>query len=386
LTRLAFKPPKVELDPALSWVLARAFGPLEAAASPFPEPSACWKVGEELGLAPRIGGRVSDPRLTHELGSEAAALFRHEYLATAAREGVFENSIDRLAEIAQRTGTPLILLKHAALRTARFVKPGFRCASDVDVLVPQKLARPFFSALESSGWRRNGTRAYDHQLPQLLDPTDTLVEIHLHIPGVRLRPSSPFVTADDLLALGLLVDFQTKLVPTPPVLAAHAVAHGLLQNAGTPQSASPFRVIADLADLTSHAPGALALAARFLESDFDAEDFASLSELTALALSGELARAKAGALTLLRHSVASQLDPAYSQSLAMLTLTRPLSQHGRFRATLNAAMIALFPDPAAMELLHGSSRSAFQRSMDRLARPFNLMQRGARSARRRFLS
>jgi hypothetical protein len=255
------------------------------------------------------------------------------------------------------------------------VGPGLRRATDVDVLVPVELARSLQAALLRSGFRANGTRAYEHQLPQLLDPEDVLVEVHLHVPGLRLEASAPFVTAGDLIAAGLVDNVADTLVPSAEILAAHAIAHGFLQNAGTPQSHSPWRVIADLADLQAYHPTSLQASARFLAWALDSDDVSALLELSAAAARGTPHAVSAAAHRLLRHGVASQLEPAYAERLRLRSVTRPLSQHARPRAVLQALLIALFPDPAAMDLLHGPGRTGTRRTADRLARPLSLLKR-----------
>lgn len=370
------------LDPPLRWVLARAFGP-----------NTCFegrRQGErELGLArrldlsARIGGRLRLEQLEEELGHEQAVSFKHDHLATAAREGVFERSVTLLAEIARETGTPLVLLKHAALRAARITKPGWRRAGDVDVLVPARLARPFYETLSNRGYRWNGTRAYEHQLPQLLDPYDTLIEIHRHIPGLQLPGADRFVTADDLLNAGLVTREGGALVPAPAVLAAHAVAHGLLQNAGAPRSSSPLRIVADCIDLLERDPRALVGATRLLSPVLDAQALETIGELTELFARGAIEEAKGNVRKLFCHMVASQLDDDYERRLSLLTITRPLSQHARWRASLNAAFVALFPDRTAMTLLYGGSRSSLERGFFRLTRPLVLLSRTVRALGRR---
>jgi hypothetical protein len=378
---LDLRPPPIALDGAIAWVLVCAFGPLSSDHDLDRAGGEALALSKRLGLAPRIGGRVAKERLERDRGSAAAESFLHEHWETAAREGVLERAVARLSSVAHATGTPLVLLKHAALRAARITRPGFRRASDVDVLVPLKLTDGFHRALLREGYRLAGTRAYEHQLPALIDPDDVLIEIHRHIPGVRVDAS--FATADELLSAGLVRPQNRGLIPDHAVLAAHAVAHGFLQNAGTLRTHSPFRVLADLCDLYASDPSALSRATRFLRRELHEDDLAALDVLTRLALSGNLADAEGRPLELLRHCVASAVDENYGRSLSLRTVTQPLSQHGRTRATLNAIIVALFPDRVAMDALHGPSRPIHRRALDRLARPVVLLTRTASAARSR---
>jgi hypothetical protein len=384
VNRLARRPPAIAIDAALAWVLARAFGPVGACHEPPRSGGEALALAQRLGVAPRIGGRVSADRLRHELGDAASEGFLHEYWSTAAREGALERATTRLGEIARNTGSPLILLKHAALRALRIVGPGLRRASDVDVLVPGCLTWNLHRALLRAGYRPTGARGYEHQLPPLLDPDDVLIEIHRHIPGVHLDSDRLFATADDLLSSGLVRASEGKLVPDSAVLSAHAIAHGFLQNAGAPRGNSPLRVLSDLCDLQERDPSALERAARFMGRGLHADDLAALGVLTKLALAGNLSQAEGGALDLLRHALGSQLDDDYARSLTIRTLTRPLSQHAPWRATLNAAASALFPDWSALESLGGAAPRAHQKALHRLTRPVVLLVRTARAARSEF--
>src|SRR5207253_3079926 len=71
--------------------------------------------------------------------------------------------------------------------------------------------------------------------------------------------------ADQLIAKGLVRRSSSSLlVPDSGLLAAHAISHALVQNLATPQTYSPLRMVADLADLRRVQPGVVSTAASYL--------------------------------------------------------------------------------------------------------------------------
>src|SRR5262249_60435593 len=90
------------------------------------------------------------------------------------------------AEGAAREAPPVAVLRGAARPLAGPVAPGGRPAGDVDLLVPPDGARTLFDRLRAQGWTTSPVDTADHQLPPLADGAGRVVELHLHVPGVRV--------------------------------------------------------------------------------------------------------------------------------------------------------------------------------------------------------
>jgi hypothetical protein len=145
-----------------------------------------------------------------------------------------------------------------------------------------------------------------------------LVELHVHVPLVTLASGQPFARADDLLAAGLTRESDGALIPDLAVLAAHAIAHGLMQYAQVPQVCSALKTFADLADLQLARPGVLEQACAYLIRTMTEEDLTSVETLAEALENGDLHAATSGGPgVILRHALASQLDRRYATWLRL---------------------------------------------------------------------
>lgn len=321
---LNFRPPVLVLEPELEWVLKRAFGPV--AWSPA-LPLAGKKLVDlalRLDVAGRIAARLPRALLEQEMGPEAAHRLREQYVAIVAREALLERALDLVLRQAKIANVPCILLKYAALSRMGALRAGARSASDIDVLVPRASARRLQNALIGNGYKVVGLPESAHQLAPLQDPNGALLELHTHLPGISLGPGQPFAGADELIAAGLTHQAGDALVPSPAVMTAHALAHGLVQHAGAPHMYSPVKTFADLADLQQAGHEALEPAGAFLTAVMTADDLTSALTLARALQQGDLVTASHGpAGALLRHAVASQLDCGYATRLRLRMLTHP---------------------------------------------------------------
>jgi hypothetical protein len=289
-----------------------------------------------------------------------------------------------VATAAASIGVPIVLLKFAALRASGRVADGWRGAGDVDVLVASDHSRALAEALGKLGLRDAGFPGEAHQLPQLRDADGRAVEVHVHLPGLRLRPGGSMATVDALAAAGPLqrVDLPGDCsVPLPHVMAAHAVVHGIAQHGFAPGGYPAFRVVGDLIALGAHEDGgAIARAALPLVADEVAPD----EMAAAVALATRLARADAALFgdvaspeaVLLRHFVAGILDEDYRRSLRL----HGLAEGGGIAGLVRAAWHALALTDAQIDVVYGPPRSRLGYLGRRLARPFDLVRRVARYA------
>lgn len=321
---LGFRPPGFVLDAELQWVLQRALGPL----SWQPTSPVCGQrsvnIALRLDVAARIAARQPRPRLEQELGPAASQRLREQYVATVAREALLEHALNALIERARAADVPCVLLKYAALSRMGVLRVGSRVAGDIDVLVPQTSATRFQAELVRNGYKEVSFQESAHQLPILQDPTGSLVELHLHLPGVSLGPAQPFATADDLISAGLTRQLGNALVPDPVIVTAHAIAHGLVQHARAPHSYSALKAFADLADLGQAGFGAFERAGDFLKAAMTEADLMSALTLARALQQGDLATAMLGPTgVLLRHALAGRLDRGYSIRLFARMLTQP---------------------------------------------------------------
>ena len=174
------------------------------------------------------------------------------------------------------------------------------------------------------------------------------------------------------------------LVPKAPVLAAHAIAHALLQNRSTPQTHSPLRLLADLLDLRRLEPGVVLSCQRYLAPELGTtcETLDRLCTCLAVgALDGPTFEGTPEQ-TLLWHCVAARLDFAYAERLRAGGLTN------KFRDGSSAMDIAryvadlIYPAESALEVLYGPAVGRISRVRRRLHRPFDLAARAVQRALR----
>jgi hypothetical protein len=315
---LGFRPPRFTVDPEVEWVLQRAFGPLEWAPTRRVFEPRLVDVALRLDLAARIGARHPRQLVEREMGPNAAHRLREQYVATVARGALLDHALSELLTQARRANVACILLKYAALNRMGVLRVGSRVASDLDVLVPHAEAGRFQAFLIENGYRDLGLPESSHQLAALQTPSGVMVELHVHVPLVTLAPGQPFARADDLLATGLTSESDGALVPALAVLAAHAIAHGLMQHAQVPQVCSPLKTFADLADLQSSTPGVVTQARAYLIRTMTAEDLTSVETLAQSLQAGDLQTAlRGGPGVILRHALASQLDRRYAAWLRL---------------------------------------------------------------------
>lgn len=321
---LGFRPPQVNLDAEVEWVLQRAFGPLEWLPTRHISGQRLVDVALRLDMAARVASRHPRALIEREMGSTAAHRLREQFVATVARSTLLDHALSELVSHAHAAKVPCVLLKYAALSRMGVLRIGSRAATDLDVLVPNAQAREFQAFLIGKGYQELGLPESSHQLAALQSSNGLLIELHLHVPLVTLAPGLPFAEVEHFQRAGLVfTTADNALVPDLAVLAAHAIAHGLMQHAQVPQVCSPLKTFADLADLQLAKPGTVEKARGYLIRTMTAEDLTSVEALNRALQHGDLQAAmNGGAGVILRHALASQLDRRYAAWLRLGGLGR----------------------------------------------------------------
>jgi len=318
ITPLGFRPPQVSLDGDLEWVLQRAFGPLDWSPTRHVSGPRLVDVALRLDLASRIAARQPRGPVEQEIGATAARRLREQYVAVVARGALLEHALSELLNHARTADVPCVLLKYAALTRMGVLRVGSRVATDIDVLVPHVMARRFHTFLIEKGYQDLGLPGSSHQLAGLRGPGGVVIELHVHVPLITLAAEQPFARAHDLHAAGLILAADNALLPDPAVVAAHAIAHGLIQHASAPHVYSPLKTFADLADLQVARPDIVQQARPYLSRTMTEEDLESVHTLSCALLEGNLQTAQTGgAGSILRHALASQLDRRYAFRLRL---------------------------------------------------------------------
>jgi hypothetical protein len=366
-------------------MLLRAFGPAGAPFAEAVEPAAALALARSFEVSARIAARQGRERLAAELGTEAAEDFARDRRAAAAIGLRLMGEVRRVAAVAAGLGVPLVLLKFAALEGTGLLAAGSRGACDVDLLAPGERVRELWEALVAGGWRGSGYPEAEHQLPALVRPEGGAVEVHRHLPGVRLEgaASADYRALERLGMLRPLPDLPGRCAAPPPeVLAAHALVHGLGQHGYWPDSYPLLKMVADLIDLDALGDLTLSWVAK------DVPEAAAARRLARRLAAGEDVAGWTGdEEVLLRHILAGRLDPGYEQALRLGLFQPQPSERSRPAQLARALLGAVFLSDAQIAAIYGRPRSRLGYLGRRLARPFDLLRRlgsyGARWARLR---
>lgn len=357
-------------------MLKRAFGPPGREIS-LRDPEAALYAADALGYLPRIGQRTPRERLVAELGdsSDVALQATHQAAASAA---MLNGTTRFVANVAREFGVPVVFLKFAALSARGIVRPGSRFASDVDVLPGRQHGKALIAALIARGARViDPAPRLEHELAGLVSPLGAAIDVHRYLPGVRFDAHDRFVTADELLAAGL-VDEKTN-APGPAVLAAHSLVHGFVENAPIPQTGGPPRTLSDLADIERFAAGSLASAVSVLGGLFDDRDVRELKELVETLERGEVERGWDGpGAAWLSHILGTALDARYAASLRKFLFVPPLSERAGPLPRLERVAHMLVPTAAELSRIYGEPRGKLGLLLWRLWRPIDLGVRAFR--------
>lgn len=332
--------------------------------------------------------RADLERLAAAGGASLADELRRERALAIARELRLDETLGEVAAVARQLGIELTLLKGRALVLAGHAAPGARPSVDLDLLVAGAAVEPLGGALRAAGFAP-APAGYEHHAPALLRPGGAMVELHRHLPGVRLGAGRASATWEALAEAGLLHPLGSEgplralAVPAREVLIAHALVHGLAQH-GLHAAFPGWLLIADLLDLGAHRPETPAAPSW---RDWVARELSARELDAALALARWVAAgadpfgsdAPADARELARHFVACVQDERYAKSLKARWLAAPVSDLPRPLARARLLLGTVAP-PADGESAHGPL-DRVRRVGRWLLRPFALVGRLARAAR-----
>ncbi len=384
---MRFRPPACDLEPELLWLLTRAFSTARHPAPEAIDARRALELAATFDLGARLATRSGFEELDRELGREAAEALVATQAAARAEALRRHRTVSLLLDVVAARSIPLALLKGQALEEDGIVPLGGRFACDVDLLVPEPRARELAEELTREGYALEDFPESEHQLTVMSHPRLAAVEIHLMIPGVRLAPGEAPVGFEGLERADHLVQASGRerlcMIPSRAVLMAHLLAHGVAQHGWSPASYPLSRMLADLSDLgVGSRDGDFELAAGMTSASVNRAEATAVRKLCDLlergALEGieETGDPPSGALVLLRHLVAGQLDRAYRESLR-LRIHRPgLSGRSTIAVLTKRLWRMVFKTRAELEVIYGPTDSKLRIFLLRLVRPFDLVRRG----------
>jgi hypothetical protein len=234
--------------------------------------------------------------------------------------------------------------------------------SDVDVLVPERAVELLAGALRQAGFATlPGSVECEHQIAPLSRGGLTL-EIHRFLPGVTPPGEARFATADSLARRGALEALpgwpSGSAVPRQPVLAAHALVHGIAQHGFAPRSYPLTRMLADLVDLGGFD---LEQARDWIARHVSADECAAALELALRLAAGDVPDAS----PLLAHAILGLTDDRYAESLRLRALGSVPSLLPRPLALVRDAWRSLFPGRERLLGLYGRGGSGLGRAVRR---------------------
>ncbi len=338
------------MTPALRWVLVRAFAPPGTPAA-LPDGSEVIGLARRLSLSGRIAARHDRADLAREIGDGAAEL-RSDRTAIVAHELRLQHAWEDLLDVCRRSNREVVPIKGMALILGRFTLAGARPTGDLDFLVGGEDSANLQRALVDSGrFVDPGAPGYEHQAPMLRHRSGGAIELHRFLLGVRLTPGRS-TTLEELSVhhallrepLGSGATVLTR--PSTGVLAAHALAHAIAQNASCPGPGGPL-LFADLIELgfADAAPSAAEALKRLLSESVSPREVAAALDACAHLHHGELGFLSTAddAALLTRHFLCGALDAEYTASLRLHRLAAPLSDRSGLSARWRSWSSILLP-------------------------------------------
>jgi|PersoiStandDraft_1058852.scaffolds.fasta_scaffold09160_2 hypothetical protein len=380
-----FDPPALELTSELRWMLLRGFGPSDREAPRRVDTAEVLRLANRFDLSARIGARCGRELLGRELGQAVAAEFLSVSRRAAAGALAIEATAKEIASVAAGMRLPVVFLKFAGLHLAGITKLGSRRACDLDVLTRGERAEELAAALTARGWHTMDVPECEHQLKPLVHSKSSMVEVHRLVLGVR--PSGKgSATAQGLIAAGRTVRLPAlpgeASVPDREILCAHALVHGIAQHGLAPVSYPMMRLVADLQDLGGGDPADLIGRARTLVArDVTPVEAGAAQRLCARLSCGDLPADLSGGapdILLLRHILAGMVEPAYEDSLKVVSLGSVPTDRGKISAAIHVAAGALWMTRGQVDTVYGRPASPSGYLWRRVARPFDLVRRAVR--------
>jgi hypothetical protein len=366
-------------------VLLRAFGPVRRAWNEPLDLGEVCRLAELFDLIPRIAGRLGREALRRETGEECAEKWLLAYRLTAASNLQFLAFAGKLAGLAKGLGIPIAFVKGTALGLAAVVPLGWRAACDIDLLVPPDRLEELRSALVGEGFVSSKEPGCEHQMPPLHHPSGLMVELHRHIPGLRLSRGRSSATFGDLERLGLLEQGSRvpagSYLPVKKVLVAHCLVHGLVQHGPAPGSYPAFRAVTDLMDL-GFGDDAEPLPATFQLDRLDGEAVETTREVVRQLMEGVTEGLVVGETPqsrLLRHLIAGATDERYREALKASPFSLGgFSDKSAPLAFLSSLSHALFITRPEVDAIYGRQKSSAGYLYRQIMRPVDIASRAVR--------
>lgn len=367
-------------------MLHRAFSKPAIPAPLLHDPARALEFALRLDLAARIGAFTPLGTLKAELGpaaDELTKIFRYA-VASGLRH---EATLQVVASLAKSREIPLVILKGSALSFLGISAPGARRFSDLDILVPVDRILELRSVVVDAGWTLSRRSGSEHQEAPLTHPKLGMIELHRFVPGVRPPGSRRSHDARTLFEAGLTSEVGrfggAVHAPARPILAAHALAHGLVQHGYAPGSYPLLRFVADLQDL--RADPDLLRDAGLLLRDFDSADLDAIASLLAALESGAAFDLPDGPpRSLLNHLLAGVFDAGYALRLkAHLRSFRSPSNMPPAVAALKSIYRSIVLSRVQVDIIYGPPKRWGGYAARQLLRPFDVALRLRRSLRGR---
>lgn len=366
-----FHPPRVVLDNDIRWVLLAAF------ADPYPNdarpdsPERAAKLIQQFDLVNQVAYRLTKqqleqaitPQYQQHISNIARSRIMHSLAVVQARE--------LACRTAEETGVDIVLLKQAALEVMGLVTPAQRFGADVDILVRASDIGRLSDALCQRGCQERKRRSPKYHPMVLRTPADVSIEMHTVIPYVRMAPRDDPVDLRCLIQQGLVATGQQPqqphvFLPNIQLLAAHLVAHNLVQHRFTPRTHPPLRTLRDayilrLDENPEHAKAAYALiAADILNSEFSA----------LCACIGSLKRGVVDAheesRKLLSHLIAASIDENYQARLQVQREWQVIREYGIRHWALSRVQRVFAPTEEELTDVVNDGAAADQRAARRM--------------------
>jgi hypothetical protein len=333
--RIVLKPPSVPIDAELLWVLLRAFGPIEASV-PDGNRERRLDIATALQLVTRIASRHQLDLLGSEVGYEATESQTIMLRGQVAQGLAILESERLVCELAKRREIPCVLLKFAALRRYGVANVSTRPSIDLDLLVNDGDVEEWGRALEDAGAVQQKHWVPGYHPAVYCTPNGINVELHVRLPYLHTVAEARSVSLKELRDASLLspIDPTTPYIflPRKDFLAAHLIAHGLVQHVYAPTFYPSLRLLADMVDLGLwKEDGLIEGTARWVVDDLPSEEIRGLAQLAKLAATGTIPNVVGSgepAERVLYHLLASALDRTYQRKLRRKRLAQVLSDVG----------------------------------------------------------
>jgi len=373
-----------EIEPEMSWLLSRAFGPKNAEIRSYPDIDGDRAAGyaQKHVIASRICARSTFEFVAGEVGRPVATTLSDDYHRTAATVVRYTGLVHQIADLASRLGQQIVVLKGLALHFGHHTPLGCRTFSDVDFLVDESGYAQLFSTLVETGFRPT-TACGPLELEGLMHHSGLMVEIHTSLPQMRGNHDR-WMDFEFLQSRGLLRRAdglpEAILIPHRGLILAHLVVHALSQHAYRPAVYPPLRLIGDIQDIDQ---------GEDVWREFFSENFPTIAEyvshdevttardLAAALLSGEspdeIWRRNDVQGRMLRHMVLGVSDRFYQQNLVLGRLLKAQGHRPRVIVALSQVMKRLWPTRHALERKYGPRRTTIGYLCLRLWRPVDVV-------------